>query len=404
MNVPDYVSPIVAYRVWVLGRSGLMSLNGEFWPPNQRLEASCKRSPGSHEPPHGACSCGIYAAKSADQLQRIGYAKRGVCGEVYLWGTVVEHELGWRAQYAYPKSLVVGPERLLCGRFVQRELSTEDLESLKILTTYGADLFVAGEKENTPWWTQSKGFDRRELAARHVVTVRVAVLMEDLRQQRLLQDGMEINHSTEIAFSDAQFPLSLTDPILHQLQHRLARVIVIDIDRTKFQVALHVIQLIRRVAGHIAVFVKSDVVNDVARQRVAEASRFMAEAHTGPPDGWLSSNESDDVLRAFNSLPRNKHWGHRPPTGEANPPGVPVYSPRNQGPRSLPPRMLSPADEAYGLPEDPGNWLRENAVWAALSSNSLNSLPRNGKRENRTGETPVCHYSVTNDTDQLAVK
>jgi hypothetical protein len=355
MKVPDSISPVIAYRVWVWSPSGLMSLNGEFWPPNQRLEATCKRSPNRHEPPHGACSCGIYAAKSVDQLQRIGYAERGVCGEVYLWGTIVEHELGWRAQYAYPKSLVVGPERLLCGRFVQRELSTEDLKSLKILTTYGADLFVAGEKENIPLWTQSRGFNRCELVAPDVVTVRVAVLMEDLRQQSLFQNGMEINHSTEITFSDAQFPLRLTDPILHQLQHRLARVLVIDIDRTKFQVALHVIELIRRVAGHLAVFVKSDV----ARRRVAEFSRLMAGAYTDPPDAWLSSDESDDVLRAFNSLRKNKHWAQRPPTGEANPPGVPVYSPRNPGPRSLPPRMLDATDETNGLPEDPENWLRE---------------------------------------------
>jgi len=353
MNVPDSISPIIAYRAWFLSPSGLMSLNGEFWPPNRRLEASCKRSPDPHEPPHGACSCGVYAAKSVDQLQRIGYAELGVRGEVYLWGTVVEHELGWRAQYAYPKSLVVGPERLLCGRFVQRELSTKDLDSLKILTMYGADVFVAGEKENRLLWTQSKGFDRRQLVVRDVVTVRVAVLMEDLRQPRLLQNGMGISHSTEIAFSDAQFPLSLTDPILQQLQNRLARVVVIDIDRTKFQVALHVIELMHRMARHIAVFVRCDV----ATRKVVELYRLKAGVHTAPPDGWLSSDERYDVFRAFNSLPRNKDWANRPPTGEANPPGVPVYSPRNQGPRSLPPRMLDPADEANGLLEDPGNWL-----------------------------------------------
>jgi CheY-like chemotaxis protein len=75
---------------------------------------------------------------------------------VYLWGTVVEHKLGWRAQFAYPKTLVVGPESL------------EELESLKILVEYGADLFLAGEKGNVPLWTkQCRGFDHvREVAAR----------------------------------------------------------------------------------------------------------------------------------------------------------------------------------------------------------------------------------------------
>jgi len=29
----------------------------------------------------------------------------GIYGEVYLWGRVVEHPAGWRAQFAYPKTL-----------------------------------------------------------------------------------------------------------------------------------------------------------------------------------------------------------------------------------------------------------------------------------------------------------
>jgi hypothetical protein len=162
MNVPDYVSPVVAYRAWLLHPRGLTSLNGEFWHPNQKLQAACRRFVNRfffnrHRPPHGTCSCGIYAAKSFDHLRGIGYADRGVRGEVFLWGTVVEHKLGWRAQFAYPKTLVV-PESLLFGR----------LESLKILIEYGADLFVAGEKGNIPLWTkQCRGFDHvREVAAR----------------------------------------------------------------------------------------------------------------------------------------------------------------------------------------------------------------------------------------------
>jgi hypothetical protein len=145
-----------------------MSLNGEFWHPNQQLQAVCRRSVNRHTPPHRSCSCGIYAAKSFDQLRRIGYAEEGVHGEVYLWGTVVEHKLGWRAQFAYPKTLVVGPESLLFGRLVQRDLCTEELESLEILIGYGAELFVAGEKGNIPLWTkQCKDFDHvREVAAR----------------------------------------------------------------------------------------------------------------------------------------------------------------------------------------------------------------------------------------------
>jgi hypothetical protein len=88
----------------------------------------------------------------------MGYAELGVRGEVYLWGTVVEHKWGWRAQFAYPKTLVVVPEILLFGW----------REYLKILIGYGADLFVAGEMGNIPLWTkQCRGFEHvREVAAR----------------------------------------------------------------------------------------------------------------------------------------------------------------------------------------------------------------------------------------------
>jgi hypothetical protein len=359
MNVPDYVSPVVAYRAWLLGPRGLMSLNGEFWQPNQKLQAVCRRSVNHHTPPHGDCSCGIYAAKSFDQLRGIGYAELGVRGEVYLWGTVVEHKLGWRAQFAYPKTLVVGPESLLCGRLVQRDLCTEELESLKILIGYGADLFVAGEEGNVPLWTKQCGsFDHvREVAAREVVTVAIAVLMEDRQQQRLLQNGVEINHSAEITFNDAQFPLSPKDPVLHQIQHRNARVFVIDLDRTKFQVAVHLIELIRRMSGRIAVFVKNDVERpDAMRARLARLASQAYAPHIDP-DGWLSCHRRNDVLSAFNSL--KKRWTGRPPTGEANPPAVPVGSPRNRGPHSLPPGMVDPALEG-GLLQHAGNWLAED--------------------------------------------
>src|SRR5205807_86852 len=40
--------------------------------------------------------------------------------EVCLWGTVVEHEIGWRAEYAYPKSLVL-PLSLLPHDMCKRE-------------------------------------------------------------------------------------------------------------------------------------------------------------------------------------------------------------------------------------------------------------------------------------------
>lgn len=64
-----------------------------------------------HPPMHTAspveeCACGIYALKDRDMGSP--YVTTGdAWGEVYLWGKVIEGEYGYRAQYAYPKSLEI---------------------------------------------------------------------------------------------------------------------------------------------------------------------------------------------------------------------------------------------------------------------------------------------------------
>ena len=106
MRVPDYISPIVGYRVWTWDTKGLKSLCGERWHPSQSLAARCRASAvvgpivgrveavhDAHEPPQTNCTCGVYAAKNLEHLRYLGYEGRGIRGEVYLWGTVVEHEL-----------------------------------------------------------------------------------------------------------------------------------------------------------------------------------------------------------------------------------------------------------------------------------------------------------------------
>jgi hypothetical protein len=112
VKIPDYISLVVAHRVWRWDERGLRSLNGELWFPGLHLQARSRVAPAAphmtdavNEVPNRKCTCGIYAAKNSEHLRQIGYADGGVCGEVYLWGTVVEHKLGWRAQFAYPKSL-----------------------------------------------------------------------------------------------------------------------------------------------------------------------------------------------------------------------------------------------------------------------------------------------------------
>jgi len=186
MKIPDYISPVVAYRVWRWKETGLQSLNGEPWLPGQHLEARCRVAAAArhiaeaaNEVPHRKCTCGIYAAKSSEHLRQIGYADDGVCGEVYLWGTVVEHKLGWRAQFAYPKSLGL-PLSLL--PFTLAELNAR----LLALIAFGIDIFVLHNRESMRLWKYGQGYDTNGLD--YVISLRGEHYLRQ-QQERTLKKG-----------------------------------------------------------------------------------------------------------------------------------------------------------------------------------------------------------------------
>ncbi|MFZ0735308.1 MAG: hypothetical protein WAM79_23530 [Candidatus Sulfotelmatobacter sp.] len=164
MSVPDLISPIVGYRVWTWGTLGLKSLCGERWHPSQSLAARCRASTvvgpivgrseaaDDHDAPQANCTCGIYAVKTLHHFRSAGYEQFGIYGEVYLWGTVVEHELGWRAQFAYPKNLFLSPDTL---PFTLTEIQVR----LRLLVAYGIHIFVADANGNIPLWTKHSGLN-----------------------------------------------------------------------------------------------------------------------------------------------------------------------------------------------------------------------------------------------------
>ena len=181
MNVPDYISPIIAYRAWRCDAAGLKSLNGEPWLPQQRLVATCRagNSHDTHEPPQTDCTCGIYAAKTFHHLCSTGYDRYGIHGEVNLWGTVVEHELGYRAQFAYPKTLLLSPDAL--------PVTLAEIQSrLKMLTTYRIDIFVADPKGNIPLWAKDVGYSPAGL---DYLIERSTQYHDRRRQERTLKQG-----------------------------------------------------------------------------------------------------------------------------------------------------------------------------------------------------------------------
>jgi hypothetical protein len=106
----------------------------------------------AHEPPQTDCTCGVYAAKTIEHLHQCGYKKFGIHGEVYLWGTVVEHERGWRAQFAYPKCLVLQPDAI--------PSDTKEMEArLGALAAYDTDIFIVGWGQSIPLCRRGLGYD-----------------------------------------------------------------------------------------------------------------------------------------------------------------------------------------------------------------------------------------------------
>jgi hypothetical protein len=128
--------------------------------PGQPLSAACRTLAGRaedglavHDAPQTDCTCGVYAAKSLDCLRALGYMRYGsIYGELYLWGTVVEHQLGWRAQYAYPKNFTLPLEMVPFGMGAAES-------RLTTLSAYSCDIFVQHKERTVPLWRSQTGYD-----------------------------------------------------------------------------------------------------------------------------------------------------------------------------------------------------------------------------------------------------
>jgi hypothetical protein len=130
---PDYFEAITAYRVFNVFENGLLAGSAfvEPWPPYEPFVARCGavscKGAGEHvrdgrfvSAPVYGCDCGIYAVKTSDaalervlmdrhvHALRLEHLKGPVgCawGAVKIWGRVIEHESGYRAEFAYPSHL-----------------------------------------------------------------------------------------------------------------------------------------------------------------------------------------------------------------------------------------------------------------------------------------------------------
>lgn len=102
------VGEIIGHRIWRVTTSGLLQsyVQETIWPPNEPLHASGKVED------HGIL--GIWAFKTHQRASQNGheaatsqYLSGGALaiGSVYLWGDVVEHTDGYRAEWAKVRSI-----------------------------------------------------------------------------------------------------------------------------------------------------------------------------------------------------------------------------------------------------------------------------------------------------------
>lgn len=132
-QIPDYIEPIVAWRAFLYSPEDwiLRSINERIpLTPRVRTRACCAVVGsrfvagflGHGTAPEPDCTCGFYAMKNLDgpawlirDCMEAGrfHSRCGLISDfcpalsqVYLWGKMIEHELGYRAEFCYPKTIL----------------------------------------------------------------------------------------------------------------------------------------------------------------------------------------------------------------------------------------------------------------------------------------------------------
>jgi hypothetical protein len=158
MNPPHsgfHIGSLIGYRIWRIDRNRLASLNGYVW------------KPGTNGPAHGVDvggSGGFYAFKELSEALELSGGPRSrhgrrhphAVGKVSLWGEIVEHEFGYRAQFA--KIIELIPRQQPCTRTVMETARERMGEAL------WARYMAAWEKERAASlaaWTEQMAALRR---------------------------------------------------------------------------------------------------------------------------------------------------------------------------------------------------------------------------------------------------
>lgn len=149
-----WATPLVGWRFWKIGWSGgrillrsftLKKWPGEevFWPLGEALRAQCYHF--AHEAPNPTCTCGIYATRTVENLLEYGFTHGDIIGQVSLWGKIVEHAWGYRAEFAYPRALWVPGDCAIAGEVIPVS------KMIRNLGRYGVEVYHTYPPEVIEW-------------------------------------------------------------------------------------------------------------------------------------------------------------------------------------------------------------------------------------------------------------
>jgi hypothetical protein len=154
----DALGQAPSIRLCACGTQGIPKV----WEPRKAIRAVCGTYEQAHEAPWENCHCGIHAYASEENARThlatfvdcTNRKKDGVLGWAFgrasLWGRIVEHEHGWRAEHAYPYDITVYGTAQLAA-MVQRlylvDVDTAPLADLKQACANDDDAEAAEELE-----------------------------------------------------------------------------------------------------------------------------------------------------------------------------------------------------------------------------------------------------------------
>jgi hypothetical protein len=156
LEIEVSTEPVLAWRTWALTgrRDGTELLlrpvagRSRPWRPLEPTEAACKHA-RLHSAPNVDCSCGLHGTHGVDILRHTRCP--AALGRVALWGRIVEHDLGYRAQFGYPQTLglvcqfcywqwgALGARPTVVGWFPRDELVPLCWSHLEAASRYGME-------------------------------------------------------------------------------------------------------------------------------------------------------------------------------------------------------------------------------------------------------------------------